>query len=171
MPDMPGMNMGEPKGDSMPGMEKGTGSSESPTMSDMGDKRNDNAMQPASEMEMGNDAGTKPFPQPGPHTMPLHRTSSSGEIMRVKRANLHIGPQIDTLSMAVGERLTDPGDGLQGNGRRVLSYSDLRARYRGVDGRPHSRDRTSSDRQHAALYLGVRRQKVYGCRTDRVEAR
>jgi FtsP/CotA-like multicopper oxidase with cupredoxin domain len=42
--------------------------------------------------------------------------------------------------MAVSERLGDPGDGLQGNGRRVLTYSDLRARYRGVDHRPPSRE-------------------------------
>ncbi|RZU39283.1 multicopper oxidase [Edaphobacter modestus] len=37
-------------------------------------------------------------------------------------------------------RYNDPGDGLNGNGRRVLTYADLRTRYRGVDGRPPSRE-------------------------------
>jgi len=36
--------------------------------------------------------------------------------------------------------LSDPGDGLENNGRRVLTYADLRARYRGVDGRPPTRE-------------------------------
>ena len=37
-------------------------------------------------------------------------------------------------------RLNEPGDGLENNGRRVLTYADLRARYRGVDGRPPTRE-------------------------------
>jgi FtsP/CotA-like multicopper oxidase with cupredoxin domain len=36
--------------------------------------------------------------------------------------------------------LNDPGDGLNDNGRRVLTYADLRSRYRGVDGRPPTRE-------------------------------
>jgi CopA family copper-resistance protein len=140
--NMPGMAMGDSKRDPMPGMgEMGTGSSQTPAMTDMGqDKRAESKMQPPSEMLMGNESGTTPFPQPGPHTMPLHRSPNNGEIERAKRANLHVGPQIDNLSMVVSERLADPGDGLQENGRRVLSYSDLRARYRGVDGRLPTRE-------------------------------
>jgi FtsP/CotA-like multicopper oxidase with cupredoxin domain len=42
--------------------------------------------------------------------------------------------------MNIQERLDDPGIGLKGNGRRVLTYADLRARYRGVDARPPSRE-------------------------------
>jgi FtsP/CotA-like multicopper oxidase with cupredoxin domain len=42
--------------------------------------------------------------------------------------------------MQVTERLNQPGLGLNGNGRRVLTYADLRARYRGVDGRPPTRE-------------------------------
>lgn len=137
MPNMPGMNMGDSRGDRMPGMgEMGTGSSQRPSMPDIGD----NAMQAGSEMLLGNEAGTTPFPQPGPHTMSLHHRSSDGKIVRMREAHLRVGPQVDNLSMAVSERLTDPGDGLQGNGRRVLTYSDLRARYRGVDRRPPTRE-------------------------------
>jgi FtsP/CotA-like multicopper oxidase with cupredoxin domain len=137
MPNMPGMKMGE----QMPGMgEMGTGGSHKPAMTEMGEKGHDSSMQTRSKMVMGNETGTTPFPQPGPHTMPLHHRPSAGEIVRVKAAHLRIGPQIDNLSMAVSERLADPGDGLQRNGRRVLSYSDLRARYRGVDGRFPTRE-------------------------------
>jgi hypothetical protein len=39
-----------------------------------------------------------------------------------------------------GQRLNDPGDGLENNGRHVLTYADLRACYRGVDGRPPTRE-------------------------------
>jgi FtsP/CotA-like multicopper oxidase with cupredoxin domain len=34
------------------------------------------------------------------------------------------------------QRLSTPGVGLDNNGRRVLTYADLRARYPGVDPRP-----------------------------------
>jgi FtsP/CotA-like multicopper oxidase with cupredoxin domain len=53
---------------------------------------------------------------------------------------MHVGPQVDNVPMQISERLSDPGDGLNGNGRKVLSYADLRARYRGVDGRPPTRE-------------------------------
>jgi FtsP/CotA-like multicopper oxidase with cupredoxin domain len=56
------------------------------------------------------------------------------------RVHLHVGPQVDNVAMEAGERLHDPGDGLSGNGRRVLTYADLRARYRGADGRAPTRE-------------------------------
>lgn len=82
-----------------------------------------------------------PFPQPGPSAS-AHRSAleHAGEEFPVGRTLSHIGPQVDGISMAVEERLSDPGDGLQNNGRRVLNYSDLRARYRGVDPRPPTRE-------------------------------
>jgi CopA family copper-resistance protein len=40
------------------------------------------------------------------------------------------------------DRLADPGDGLRDNGRRVLTYADLRALYPVVDTRPPSREIT-----------------------------
>lgn len=40
------------------------------------------------------------------------------------------------------DRLADPGDGLRGNGRRVLSYADLRALRPAEDPRPPSREIT-----------------------------
>jgi FtsP/CotA-like multicopper oxidase with cupredoxin domain len=53
---------------------------------------------------------------------------------------LHEGPQVDNVAPAPTERLSEPGVGLKDNGRRVLTYADLRARYRGADLRPPGRE-------------------------------
>jgi len=53
---------------------------------------------------------------------------------------LHVGPEVVGVAMKTSPRLHDPGDGLNGNGRRVLTYSDLRALYKGADGRPPTRE-------------------------------
>lgn len=103
-------------------------------------------MKGMSGMDMGNATGTIPFPQPGPNTMPI--VSMSAVKMKDAEAHLkpsnpvpmHVGPQVDNVPMQVSERLNDPGIGLKDNGRRVLTYADLRARYRGVDGRPPTRE-------------------------------
>ena len=54
--------------------------------------------------------------------------------------HMHLGPEVDMLPAHITERLNDPGDGLNSNGRRVLTYADLRARYQGADGRPPTRE-------------------------------
>ncbi len=86
--------------------------------------------------------GTTPFPQPGPNTRPIMEEipNAEGSLQPSKPVRMRIGPQLNSLPMHVSERLNDPGAGLSGNGRRVLAYSDLRARYRGVDGRPPTRE-------------------------------
>jgi CopA family copper-resistance protein len=97
-------------------------------------------------MEIGNSTGTAPFPQPWSNTMPI--MSMSAIAMKDAEAHLkpsnpvhmRVGPQVDNVPMHITERLNDPGDGLNDNGRRVLTYADLRARYRGVDGRPPTRE-------------------------------
>ncbi len=97
-----------------------------------------------SSMKMGSRKGTTPFPQPGPTTMPIMAMSGNASAeVNLKPSNpvqMHVGPQVDNVPMQVSERLNDPGVGLSGNGRRVLTYADLRARYRGVDGRPPTRE-------------------------------
>lgn len=98
------------------------------------------------EMKMGNENGTTPFPQPGPGVMAVMSPSEAEARMREtkleisKPPRLHVGPQVDMIPANVTERLSDPGDGLQNNGRRVLTYADLRARYEGADGRPPTRE-------------------------------
>jgi CopA family copper-resistance protein len=84
---------------------------------------------------------TEPFPQPGPETTrPMPGSEEAMSRARVERHPLHIGPSSAMIAMKPRARLNDPGDGLNGNGRRVLTYADLRARYPGVDGRPPSRE-------------------------------
>jgi CopA family copper-resistance protein len=115
--DTAGMKM---DGQSMAGMEMGAG------------------------MLMGSDTGTTPFPQPGPHTMPIVPTSAmaktDAKLGPSNTVKMHVGPQVVEVAAQVSARLNDPGAGLSGNGRRVLNYADLRARFRGVDGRPPTRE-------------------------------
>jgi CopA family copper-resistance protein len=85
--------------------------------------------------------GTIPFPQPGPNSMPLPMAEpGKSKPEPANQLPLHLGPQVDQISMNAIDRLHDPGDGLANNGRRVLTYADLRARYRGVDAREPSRE-------------------------------
>ena len=93
---------------------------------------------------MDDSSSVTPLPQPGPHVHPLVSPEvAAGMQVKPQPANpipMYIGPQVDNIAMELTERLSDPGAGLSGNGRRVLSYADLRARYRGVDGRPPTRE-------------------------------
>ncbi|MBT9330825.1 copper resistance system multicopper oxidase [Acidipila sp. 4G-K13] len=88
-------------------------------------------------------AGTVPFPQPGPDTHPVMAMCETGvapPVVRSEPVPMHTGPQVDNVAMRATERLNDPGDGLSNNGRRVLTYADLRARYSGVDRRPPTQE-------------------------------
>ena len=151
MGNMKGMKMGDMKGMDMSGMDmpgmnttkKDMPESSKPTAA----SRNtpgmhiDHSDMPG--METGSDTATTPLPQPGPDTKPLQPASAMADKERLTPSNavhLRIGPQVDNVAMEVSERLNDPGDGLTGNGRRVLTYADLRARYRGADGRPPTRE-------------------------------
>jgi CopA family copper-resistance protein len=128
-----GMNVGSK---SMAGMDMGPGSAE------QAHTRSQN-QQTTTGMKMGG-TGTTPFPQPGPNIMPVLTVSGAANTeANLKPSNpvrMHVGPQVDNVAMHVSERLNDPGDGPTDNGRRVLTYADLRARYRGVDGRPPTRE-------------------------------
>ena len=68
------------------------------------------------------------------HSMPMPMTSaptktsnpsdfSTGKLIH---AATEFGPHIDMLAEAASYRLDDPGVGLRGNGRRVLTYADLK---------------------------------------------
>jgi CopA family copper-resistance protein len=138
--DMPAMAKNGAAQDGMKGMDM-SGSSEK-TMPEM----NKTGMAATGKhsmagMLMGNAAGTIPFPQPRPNTMPLPGAGAI-EVKLTPSSPVHmrVGPQVVEVAMNTSERLNDPGNGLQGNGRRVLIYADLRARYRGVDARPPSRE-------------------------------
>jgi CopA family copper-resistance protein len=132
---MAGMNMGS-KGRA--GMDMGSESAKADRQTENQDKHT------MTGMEMGSRDGTTPFPQPGPNTMPIMAMSGTenaeASLKPSNPVHMHVGPQVDNVPMQVSERLNDPGDGLAGTGRRVLTYADLRARYRGVDGRPPTRE-------------------------------
>jgi CopA family copper-resistance protein len=135
--DMPGKDGTNTHNQSMAGMDMGSDSA------DHG-QNGDQNQQAMTGMEMGSSTGTTPFPQPGPNTMPIMPASRTANAdANLKPSNpvrMHVGPQVVSVPMQVSDRLNDPGDGLSGNGRRVLTYADLRARYRGVDRRPPTRE-------------------------------
>jgi CopA family copper-resistance protein len=95
-------------------------------------------------MQMSRGIGLTPFPQPGPNTKPvIADPGARAEEVKLAPSNpvtVHVGPQVAAVPMTISSRLNDPGDGLEHNGRRVLTYADLRARYRGVDDRPPTRE-------------------------------
>jgi CopA family copper-resistance protein len=156
MGNMKGMKMGEMTGMNMPGMA----GMDVPGVTGMHDKDMPESTKPATArqnmagmnmdhsgmpgIEMGSDTATTPLPQPGPETTPIVSMSgianTEARLTPSNAFHLHVGPQVDSVAMEVSERLNDPGDGLAGNGRRVLTYADLRARYRGSDGRPPARE-------------------------------
>jgi CopA family copper-resistance protein len=158
MANMKGMNMGGMSSDQMPGMKgmqmEGMSDNGAPEMNkDMkmsGMKDDDMSAMGHTHMDQRTEplndkfAGMAPFPQPGPRTTRLmpppsqmisHPTQTTeGEVP------LHIGPEVVMVAKETSPKLHDAGDGLNGNGRRVLTYADLRALYRGVDGRPPTRE-------------------------------
>ena len=83
--------------------------------------------------------GTQPFPQPGPNTTRFVPASSDAPQPKIEASHLTIGPSVGSIAASPTDKLSDPGVGLNDNGRRVLSYADLRALYPGVDGRPPTR--------------------------------
>jgi CopA family copper-resistance protein len=139
MQGMPGMDMGQM---SMKGMQNGS----MPSMQMDAPAHSDNPGMASMEMAhvVGSSGlekiGTTPFPQPGPHTTRLVVDDPSGPIAVHRPTAMRVGPATAMVAMHPTTRLNDPGDGLNGNGRRVLTYADLRARYPGVDGRVPSRE-------------------------------
>ena len=68
-----------------------------------------------------------------------HGASMSGHGMVTHPASEQGNPLVDMQTMAPTSRLDDPGIGLRGNGRRVLTYGDLRSPYPDPDGREPTR--------------------------------
>jgi CopA family copper-resistance protein len=156
MAQMKGMNMSGMSSDQMPGTKdmqmKGMSDKSTPeikTMDMSGMKDGDMSAMSHTHMDehtgaLNESAGMTPFPQPGPRTtrlMPPPSQMMSRPTQTLEgEIHLHIGPAVGSVPMNTSPRLNDPGDGLNGNGRRVLTYADLRALYKGVDGRPPTRE-------------------------------
>ncbi len=96
----------------------------------------------SSGMKMEGTSEMQPMPgmQMGPGDHPGTSTSVAAPPMIPRPKQLHRGPQVDNVAPDPTQRLGSPGVGLDNNGRRVLTYADLRARYRGLDPRPADRE-------------------------------
>ena len=88
--------------------------------------------------------GITPFPQPGPANPPSDpvtgEMTTSSPVKLSARGHLHVWPQVVEVAAMTTAQLNNPGNGLANNGRRVLTYADLRSRYPGADARPPSRE-------------------------------
>jgi CopA family copper-resistance protein len=156
MRTMADMGMGNMGGMTMPGMAaqeaepqgpKATAAPRSPVHQgmpgmDMGDMSgmnigSSNSNQPSSEhgeMDMGNMPGIEMGTQrPAAPTVPT-------KLHPLNPVQLQLDPEVDNVAMSTSERLSTPGIGLEGNGRRALTYADLRAAYRGSDPRPPNQE-------------------------------
>ena len=165
MADMGMASMADMKGEKMSGMSSGhmsgMNATEMNTMSgdrmpemksmDINGMKDDNTsatsrmyVDQPTETSSDHLAGITPFPQPGPRTMrlmpPPSQVKSRATETTEGEAPFHVGPEVTMVAMNTSSKLHDPGDGLDRNGRRVLTYADLRALYKGVDGRPPARE-------------------------------
>jgi len=147
MENMPGMNMPEAK----PSAPAATATGAAPMdMSGMSEEEMKNM--PGMEMAVPTPTASptpaayrsplgEPIGQPGPNVIPIGPPGQAGtNQVAAKGPHLVLGPEVDNVAMTPTERLNEPGTGLNGNGRRVLTYADLRGRYRGTDLRAPSRE-------------------------------
>jgi len=108
------------------------------TMTDMG----------MGGMEHGSMGGMEMGSMPGMDhsSMPGMGQGSAGTMSEMAKnseaATLEGRVGVDNVAMMSKERLGEAGGGLDGNGRRVLRYADLRGLKRGSDPRPPTRDIT-----------------------------
>jgi len=126
------------------------------TMSDMGHggmSRDMAGMTPekAADPHTGHEAGTQPQaadphaghqmpaqpPPPDPHAG--HTMSAVGRTTLHHPASERGNPLVDMQAISPTSRLDDPGIGLRENGRRVLTYADLKSTFADPDGREPGR--------------------------------
>ena len=79
------------------------------------------------------------MPQPAPADPHAGHDMGSMAAAVEHPASERRNPLVDMQAMAPASRLDDPGIGLRGNGRRVLTYGDLRSLFDDPDGRDPGR--------------------------------
>jgi CopA family copper-resistance protein len=67
-----------------------------------------------------------------------HASHGSAQVLRHPVSETR-NPRVDMQASSPAARLSDPGVGLRNNGRRVLTYADLRSAFNDPDGRPPER--------------------------------
>lgn len=92
---------------------------------------------PAPDPHAGHVMPGAPAGAPDPHAGHVMPTATAAAITHpeTERGN----PLVDMQTMAPSARLDDPGIGLRNNGRRVLTYADLRSVFPDPDGREPTR--------------------------------
>jgi CopA family copper-resistance protein len=78
-----------------------------------------------------------PASAPDPHA--AHNVPSMTGLIQEHPASEKGNPLVDNQAMMPVPRLDDPGVGLRGNGRKVLTYADLKSLFDDPDGRDPSR--------------------------------
>lgn len=89
--------------------------------------------------DMGHGAMGHDTAQPPAATDPHAGHNMAGMEMQTHPPTEDGNPLVDMQTMSPTSRLDDPGIGLRDNGRRVLTYSDLRSVFKDPDGREPSR--------------------------------
>jgi CopA family copper-resistance protein len=102
------------------------------TMADMG-------MGNMAGMDMGRDSKSGMNTPAAKMADGMEMGAMPGMKMDALGAKIEKGVAVDNVAMVGTDRLNEAGTGLDGNGRRVLRYTDLRARVPGDDPRPPSR--------------------------------
>lgn len=114
------------------------------TMSSMGgepmpamDHSNMSGMKPDAMQGMDHSAmsGMNHSSMPGMGGM----SGTGGMVMQGHPASENNNPLVDMQAMSPTAKLGDPGLGLRGNGRKVLTYADLKSTFEDPDGREPSR--------------------------------
>jgi CopA family copper-resistance protein len=106
------------------------------TMADMGHGEHGGAADPHAGHVMPGAQPPAPDPHAG-HAMPGAATAPP--IPQSHPASERGNPLVDMQTDAPASKLDDPGLGLRDNGRRVLTYADLRSTFEDPDGREPSR--------------------------------
>ena len=120
------------------------------TMADMGhggmDHEMTGEMSAADPNEHAAHGGAPADPPPEPpaddhsgHSMPAMSGTAGSAAIQTHPASERRNPLVDMQTMSPVSRLDDPGIGLRDNGRRVLTYADLRSLFADPDGREPSR--------------------------------
>ena len=92
---------------------------------------------PAADPHAGHQMPAQPAKPADPHAG--HDMSKTSGGMQSHPPSEAGNPLVDMQAMTPTSRLDDPGVGLRGNGRRVLTYADLRSLFDDPDGRDPSR--------------------------------
>ncbi len=103
------------------------------TMADMGHGGMDHGGHDMSQMK-GMEGGC------GANMKMDHGAHAMGTAMIAHPASEAGNPAVDMQTMAPSRALDDPGIGLRGNGRRVLTYADLKSAFEDPDGRDPDRE-------------------------------